>query len=72
MPRPQYLFHLLFLPALSYAATGAAELARLHQIFPEGVCDWSRPGVEQRDPLSPWITYTGVGTYKRDRDGEDD
>ncbi len=49
-----------------------AELARLHQIFPEGVCDWSRPGVEQRDPLSPWITYTGVGTYKRDRDGEDD
>ena len=25
-----------------------AEQARLNAIFPTGVCDWSRPGVEQR------------------------
>jgi hypothetical protein len=49
-----------------------AEVTRLHQVFPHGVCDWSRPGVEQRRLLSTWITYTGVGTYERDREDEND
>jgi hypothetical protein len=43
-----------------------AEVTRLRSIFPTGVCDWSKPGVGQTDPLSTWITYTGVGTYNRD------
>jgi hypothetical protein len=43
-----------------------AEMTRLRAIFPTGVCDWSKPGVAQTDPLSTWITYTGVGTYNRD------
>jgi hypothetical protein len=30
------------------------ERARLERIFPEGVCDWSKPGVEQQ-PSSPWF-----------------
>lgn len=32
----------------------AEETARLQRIFPEGVCDWSRPGVAQTKPLGPW------------------
>jgi hypothetical protein len=42
------------------------EMDRLHDIFPDGVCDWSRPGVEQRDLNGTWIEFTGIGKYKRD------
>lgn len=45
-------------------ALTAAEQARLATIFPGGVCDWSKPGVEQRALLGTWIRYTGVGTYQ--------
>jgi uncharacterized tannase-like protein DUF6351 len=30
--------------------------ARLQRVFPTGVCDWSRPGVEQQGAI-PWQTY---------------
>jgi hypothetical protein len=30
--------------------------ARLQKAFPTGVCDWSKPGVEQRGALA-WQTY---------------
>ena len=43
-----------------------AEVTRLRSIFPKGVCDWSKPGVGQTDPISTWITYTGVGKYQDD------
>ena len=34
------------------------QIARLKTIFPEGVCDWSRPGVEQQPPTAgPWHVY---------------
>jgi hypothetical protein len=32
------------------------EWAELEQIFPNGVCDWAEPGVDQR-PTIPWQTY---------------
>jgi hypothetical protein len=32
-----------------------AQWARLQAIFPSGVCDWSKPGLEQQDPLGTWI-----------------
>lgn len=32
------------------------EWARLEQIFPKGVCDWSEAGVDQQ-PTIPWQTY---------------
>ena len=32
----------------------AAEMTRLRAIFPDGVCDWSKPGVGQSEPLGPW------------------
>ena len=32
----------------------ADEIARLKQIFPGGVCDWSKPGVEQQPMTGTW------------------
>jgi hypothetical protein len=34
----------------------ADQWRRLREVFPEGVCDWSRPGVGQQ-PARPWATY---------------
>jgi Tannase-like family of unknown function (DUF6351) len=51
-----------------YAVTFTPEeVARLNEIFPDGVCDYSRRGLEQRDLLDVWLTYTGVGEYRKDR-----
>src|SRR5262249_30649889 len=33
-----------------------AELARLNRIFPNGVCDWSKPGVNQSGVI-PWASF---------------
>ena len=33
-----------------------AEWAELQQAFPTGVCDFSKPGVNQQ-PTVPWLTY---------------
>lgn len=42
--------------ASDYAvAFSAGQWARLNAIFPTGVCDWSKPGVEQQDLLGTWI-----------------
>ena len=32
------------------------EWARLGRIFPEGVCDWTRPGVGQEPQIGVWLT----------------
>jgi hypothetical protein len=32
-----------------------AQWTRLQSIFPSGVCDWSKPGVEQQGLLGTWI-----------------
>lgn len=32
---------------------------RLQRAFPRGVCDWSRPGVGQRPPGGPWMSFAG-------------
>ena len=34
-----------------------AEKARLAQIFSTGVCDWSKPGVEQQVPKGTWLFH---------------
>jgi len=34
----------------------SAELARLNSIFPNGVCDWSKPGVNQTGVV-PWPSF---------------
>jgi hypothetical protein len=43
-----------------------AEQMRLLRIFPNGVCDWTQPGVEQQGLVGTWLTFTGIGKYKRD------
>ena len=34
-----------------------AQQARLQATFPTGVCDWSKPGVDERPPLGTWLDY---------------
>jgi len=34
-----------------------AQFLRLQAIFPQGVCDYSRPGIAQQRSLEPWRTY---------------
>jgi hypothetical protein len=33
------------------------EKERLKRIFPEGVCDWTKPGVEHQNPVGTWLRY---------------
>jgi hypothetical protein len=37
-----------------------AQWAALQKAFPTGVCDFSKPGVDQQ-PTIPWLTYQGAG-----------
>jgi hypothetical protein len=37
-----------------------AQWAQLQQTFPDGVCDFSEPGVSQQ-PTVPWLTYQNAG-----------
>ncbi|WP_197319839.1 DUF6351 family protein [Saccharomonospora sp. NB11] len=34
---------------------------RLREVFPDGVCDYSRPGVEQQGLMGTWLRYPVVG-----------
>jgi len=34
-----------------------AQLQRLRSIFPDGVCDWTQPGVQQQPPAATWLRY---------------
>jgi hypothetical protein len=49
-----------------------AETARLRTIFPNGVCDWSKPGTGQRDLQDTWLAYPrpGQAVSLEDRVGE--
>jgi len=41
-----------------YRATiSEEEKTRLNAIFPAGVCDWTKPGVEQRKLAGTWRSY---------------
>jgi hypothetical protein len=35
------------------------EMTRLRRIFPAGVCDWSKPGVEQQPLAGTWLVFRG-------------
>jgi hypothetical protein len=37
------------------------QLTHLHAAFPDGVCDWSKPGVGQQAALSPLTYVNGPG-----------
>lgn len=42
-----------------------AQQAELRQVFPRGVCDYSRPGVGQQQTVATWLDYGdgSVGTF---------
>lgn len=44
-------------------APSADQLAKLKQIFPEGVCDYSKPGVEQVKIAGTWHVFKGDGEF---------
>ncbi len=35
----------------------SADRQRLRRVFPNGVCDWKRPGIEQQKPVGTWLRY---------------
>lgn len=35
-----------------------AQWTRLQQTFPQGVCDFSQPGVAQQPPTAPWLDFS--------------
>jgi hypothetical protein len=39
----------------------AGQMTRLNAVFPNGVCDWTKPGVSQQDPASPLTFAAGPG-----------
>jgi hypothetical protein len=43
------------------ATFSAAQLGRLYAAFPNGVCDWSKPGVGQQAAVSPLTFENGPG-----------
>ena len=49
-------------PAEYAVAFTADEMTRLRAIFPDGVCDWSKPGVEQQRLSGTWLRFGTSGT----------
>jgi Tannase-like family of unknown function (DUF6351) len=50
--------------AADYKAKPTAEqLAQLRQIFPDGVCDYTMPGVEQARLAGAWVSFKGGGEF---------
>lgn len=53
--------------ALNPSWTGTqrtADLAALATAFPTGVCDFTKPGLEEQPLLGTWVQVTGLGQYK--------
>ncbi len=48
------------------AHLSGTEMSRLHAIFPNGVCDYTRRGIFQPPLLDTWMVYTGDGQYHKD------
>ena len=42
----------------------AEQLGTLQRVFPEGVCNWSRPGVGQVPLAGTWAVYAGHGEVR--------
>jgi hypothetical protein len=40
----------------------AGQLTQLRQLFPTGVCDYSKPGVDQQATI-PWLTYQSASGH---------
>ncbi len=42
-----------------------AELVRLNTIFPQGVCDWTKPGVSEAPIDDLWLRFVSPGSWTR-------
>ncbi len=42
----------------------SAQRAQLQAIFPDGVCDYRLPGIEQQPLQGTWLTYPGNGVVQ--------
>ena len=52
------------LAATDYAVPlNTSQFARLQTIFPDGVCDYSKPGVEQGPVAGTWLGYPTPGSF---------
>ena len=45
-------------PGITFSA---GQQTRLNAVFPNGVCDWTKPGVSQQDPAGPLTFAAGPG-----------
>ena len=49
-----------------YAVTFTpAELVRLNTIFPQGVCDWTKPGMSETPIDDSWLRFVSPGNWTR-------
>ena len=66
-PRAEDIFKCQLKPVVAgdyKVAFTAPQLAQLNSIFPNGVCDWSKPGVGQSLPDGPWTIFGATpGTW---------
>jgi hypothetical protein len=53
-------------------ALSSAQLERLRSVFPDGVCDWSEPGIEQERASAPRDYSDGPGGERLPRAPDDD
>ncbi len=45
-------------------APTADQMQKLQAAFPQGVCDWTKPGVGQTDKIVTWAFFHDAGEYK--------
>ena len=50
----------------SYTCRGKAQWTQLRSTFPTGVCDWTKPGVEQQGLIGTWISFDDGEDGERD------
>jgi hypothetical protein len=53
-------------------ALSSAQLERLRAVFPDGVCDWDEPGIEQERASAPRDYSDGPGGERLPRAPDDD
>jgi hypothetical protein len=44
-------------------ALTSSQLAQLRAAFPQGVCDYRRPGIEQQPQAATWLSYPSPGEF---------
>ncbi|MCL8025708.1 DUF6351 family protein [Nocardioides bruguierae] len=47
-----------------YPRTTRAQWARFAEVFPDGVCDWTEPGVDQQAPDGTWLRFSAPGAWQ--------